>query len=107
MIISMENAICRFHIVLEAPAEVSTKDVRTPKVSGLRSSELMYTSGENSSFHQKLADMMPTVMKIGLPSGTMTFQNACQRLHPSSIAASSIESGIETKNCRKRKTLYG
>ena len=45
MIISMENAICKFHIVLEAPAEVSTKDVRTPKVSGLRSSELMYTSG--------------------------------------------------------------
>ena len=41
MIISMEKAICRFHMVLEAPAEVSTKEVRTPRVNGLSSSELM------------------------------------------------------------------
>ncbi len=107
MIISIEKAICRFHIVLDAPAEVCTNEVSTPSVNGLRSSELMYTSGENSSFHQKLADMMPTVMKIGLPSGTMTRQYACHRLQPSSMAASSIDSGIETKNWRNKNTLYG
>ncbi len=60
-IISMENAICRFHAVW-LPPPASWKLVSAPTVSGLYSSELMKINGMKSSFHQKLADMMPTVM---------------------------------------------
>src|SRR5271157_5259599 len=72
----------------------------------LISIEFITISGHIKSFQAPRKTNVESVAIAGFESGNMIFQNICQRLSPSIIAASSSSFGIVKKNCLNMNVPY-
>ena len=78
--------------------------VAMPTLNGIGSSRAVTINGHSKSFQDHNTVVIMTANKPGLTTGTMTRQNVCHGLQPSSLAASSSSAGRLMKDCRMRNT---